>query len=100
MYPVGQKFSRKHSILHGLGDTSNFKFYHICQKFKMAAIFGRRKILRIEQRILHIYSVSQKFSRNRSILHGLGDTSHFKCYHFCQKFKMAAIFEKRKNFEN
>ena len=43
--------------------------------------------MRTEQSILHIYSVSQKFRRNRSISHSLGDTSNFKFYHFCQKFK-------------
>ena len=54
----------------------------------MAAIFGKRKIfLRIEQSILHIYPVGQKIRRNLSILHGLGDTSNFKFYHFCQKFE-------------
>ena len=50
-----KKFRWNRSISHGLGDTSNFKFYQFCQKFKMAAIFGKRKIfLRIEQSILHI----------------------------------------------
>ena len=43
--------------------------------------------MRTEQSILHIYPVGQKFRRNRSILHGLGDTSNFKFYHFCQKFE-------------
>ena len=50
----------------------------------MAAIFGKGKFfLKIEQR----YPVGQKFRRNRSISHGLGDTSNFKFYHFCQKFE-------------
>ena len=35
----------------------------------------------------NIYPVGQKFRRNRSISHGLGDTSSFKFYHFCQKFE-------------
>ena len=26
IYPLGQKFRQNHSISHGLGDTSNFKF--------------------------------------------------------------------------
>ena len=39
------------------------------------------------QSILFIYPVEQKFHRNRSISHGLGDTSNFKFYHFCQKFE-------------
>ena len=50
------------------------------------------KFLRIEPSILHVYPAGQKFRRNRSISHSLGDTSNFKFYHFCQKFKMAAIF--------
>ena len=119
IYPVGQKYHRNRSISHGLGDTSNFKFYYFCQKFKMAAIFGKRKnfwelsylacipsgsnispkiqngrhfwkeekFLRLEQSMLHIYPVGQKFCRNRSISHGLGDTSNFKFYHFCEKFE-------------
>ena len=37
--------------------------------------------------MLHIYPVGQKFRRNRFISHGLGDTSNFKFYHFCQKFE-------------
>ena len=54
----------------------------------MAAIFGKRKIfLKIEKSILHIYPMGQKFRRNRSISHGLGDSSNFKFYHFCQKFE-------------
>ena len=53
----------------------------------MAGIFEKSKIfLRIEQSMLHIYPVGQKFHRNRSISHGLGDTS-FKFYHFCQKLE-------------
>ena len=43
------------------------------------------KFLRIEHSILDIYPTGQKFRRNLSILHGLGDTSNFKFYHFCQK---------------
>ena len=31
---MGQKFHQNRSISHGLGDTSNFKFYHVCQKFE------------------------------------------------------------------
>ena len=59
----------------------------------MAAIFWKWKFfLKNVQSILLRYTVGQKFHRNRSILHGLGDTSNFKFYHFCQKFKMAAIF--------
>ena len=45
----------------------------------MAAIFGKRKIfLKNGQSILLIYSVGQKFCRNRSISHGLGDTRNLR----------------------
>ena len=57
----------------------------------------------IEQRILHTYPVGQKFRRNRSISHGLGDISNFKFYHFCQKFensKWKPFLEGGKIFEN
>ena len=169
---MDRNFCRNHFIPHDLGDTSNFKFYHFCQKFekfKMAATFGNRKhfwelsrasciyswtknfaemalsltvkeiqailsftifvknlkagifgkrnnfwelgrqfwkeetFLRTEQSILHIYPMGQKFRRNCSISHGLGDTSNFKFYHFCQKFensKWPPLLEKGKIFEN
>ena len=74
IYPVGQKFHPNRSISHGLGDTSNFKFYHFCQKFensKWPPFWKEKKFLRIEQRMLHMYRVGQKFHRNRSISHGL-----------------------------
>ena len=72
IYPQGQKFRQNRSISHGLGDTSNFKFYHFCQKFENGHHFWKEeKILRIQQSILHIYPVGQKFRRNRSISHGL-----------------------------
>ena len=54
--------------------------------------------MRNEPSILHIYPVGQKFRQNRSISHGLGGTSNFKFYHFCQKFKVAAIFGKRAEY--
>ena len=101
IYPVGQKFRRNRSISHGLGDTSNFKFYHFVKNSKIQNgrhFWKEKKFLRIEQSILHIKPVGQKFRRNHSISHGLGDTSNLKFYHFCQKFKMVAIFGKRKNF--
>ena len=103
IYRAGQTFRRNHSILHGLGDTSNFKFYHFCQKFensKWPPFLKEEKFLRIEQSILHIYSGDQKFCRNHSISHGLGDTSNFKFYHFCQKFEISKWppFLKEENF--
>ena len=61
------------------------------------------KFLRIEQSILHIYRVGQKFRRNHSISHSLGDVSNFKFYHFCQKFeksKWLPFLERGKFFEN
>ena len=74
------------------------------RKFKMAAIFmEEEKFVRIEQSIFEIYPVSQKFRRNRSISHGLGDTSNFKFYHFCPKLensKWLPFFERGKIFEN
>ena len=100
---MGQKFRQNHSISHGLGDTSNFKFYHFCQKFENCRHFWKEeKSLRIEPSILHIYPMGQKFRRNRSISHGLGDTSSFKFYHFCQKFensKWLPFLERQKFFE-
>ena len=87
MYPAGQKFRRNHSISHGLGDTSNFKFYHFCQKFENSK-WPPFQFLRIEQSILHIYPVGQKFRRNRSISHGLGDTSNFKFTIFVKNSKI------------
>ena len=61
------------------------------------------EFLKIEQSILHIYPVGKKFRRNHSISHGLGDTSNFKFYHFCQKFensKWPPFLERGKIFEN
>ena len=89
IYPVDQKFRRNCSISHGLGDTRNFKFHHFCQNSKIQNgrhFWKAETFVRIEQRILHTYPVGQKFRRNCSISHGLGDTSNFKFYHFCQKF--------------
>ena len=54
----------------------------------MAAIFGKRKFFfKTVKSILLKYPVGQKFRRNRSISHGLGDTNNFKFYHFCQKIE-------------
>ena len=69
IYPVVQKFRRNRSISYGLGDTSNFEFYYFCQKF--SHFWKEEKFVRIEQCILHIYPVGQKFRRNSSISHGL-----------------------------
>ena len=70
----------------------------------MAVIFGKRKsFLKIEQRTLHIYPVDPKFRQNRSLSHGLEDTSNFKFYHFCQKFensKWLPFLERGKICEN
>ena len=90
IYPVGQKFHRNRSISHSLGDTSNFKFYHFVKNSKIQNghhFWKEENFLRIEPSILHIYPVGQKFRRNRSISHGLGDTSNFKFYQICQKLE-------------
>ena len=86
---MGQKFRRNRSISHGLGDTSNFKFYHFCKKnSKWLPFLERGKLfLKNMQSILFRYPVCQKFCRNRSISHGLGGTSNFKFYHFSQIFE-------------
>ena len=98
-YPVGQKFCQNRSILHGLGDTSNFKFYHFYSKIQNGRHFWKEKFfLKIEQSILHIYTAGQKFGPNRSILHGLGDTSNFKFYHFYSKIQNGRHFWKEKFF--
>ena len=101
-YPVDRNFCRNHFIPHDLGDTSSLKFFHFCPKIQNGRHFWKKEIfLKIEQSILHMYPVGQKFRRNRSISHGLGDTSNFKFYHFCQKitkFKMAVIFGERNFF--
>ena len=100
IYPMDQKFRRNRSISHGLGDISNFKFTIFVQNAKIqngCHFWKEKKFLRIEQSILYIYPGGQKFRRNRSISHGLGDTSNFRFYHFCQKFENSASFGKRKN---
>ena len=70
----------------------------------MATIFWKEeKFLKIEQSILRVYPAGQIFRRNCSISHGLGDTSNFKFYHFCQKFensKWPPFLERGKIFEN
>ena len=105
IHPVAQKFRQNRSISEGLGDTSNLKFYHFCQKFensKWLPFLERGKFFLNGQSILHIYPVGQKFRRNRSISHDLGDTSNFKFYHFCQKFensKWLPFLERGKLFE-
>ena len=106
IYPVGQKFCRNRFISRGLGDTSNFKFYHFCQIFEIQNghhFWKEENFLKNGQSILYIYPVGQKFHRNRSISHGLGDTSNFKFYYFCQKFensKWPPFLERGKFFEN
>ena len=103
IYPVGQKFSWNHSISHGLGDTSNFKFYHFCQKFensKWPPFLERGKIFENWAEYLAYIPCGPKISP-KSL--GLGDTSNFKFYHFCQKFensKWPPLLERGKIFEN
>ena len=85
IYPVGQKFRRNRSTQAIL----SFTIFVKNSKIQNGRHFWKEeKFLRIEQSTLHIYIVGQKFRRNRSILHGLGDTSNFKFYHFCQKLQV------------
>ena len=97
-YPVDQNFCQNHFISHGLGDKSSFTILVQNAKIQNGRHFWKEKnFLRIEQSILYIYPAGQKFCRNRSISHSLGDTSNFKFYHFYQKFENSATFGKRKN---
>ena len=69
------------------GSCIHCSISHVLGKRKNDCHFWKEeKFVRIEQRILHTYPVGQKFRRNCSISHGLGDKSNFKFYHFCQKF--------------
>ena len=102
----GQKFHRNRSISHGLGDIAILSFTIFVKNSKIQNghhFWKEEKFLRIEQSILHIYPMGQKFRRNRSISHGSGDTSNFKFYHFCQKFensKWPPFLERGRIFEN
>ena len=52
IYPMGQKFRQNRSILHGLGDTSNFKFIIFVKNSKIQNgrhFWKEEKILKIEQ---------------------------------------------------
>ena len=107
---MGQKFHRNRSISHGLGDKAILSFTIFVKNSKIQNgrhFWKEETFLRIEQSfciyILNIYPLGQKFHRNRSISHGLGDTRNFKFYHFCQKFensKWLPFLEKEKIFEN
>ena len=91
IYPLGQKFRRNRSISHGLGDTSNLRFIIFVKNSKIQNghhFWKEEKFLKNGQSILQIYPVGQKFHRNRSISHGLGDTSNFKFYHFVKNSKV------------
>ena len=97
---MDHNFCRNHFTPHDLGDTSNFKFSIFVKNSKVENgrhFWKKEKFLKIEQSILHIYPMVQKFRQNRSISHGLGDTSNFKFYHFCQKFENSVTFGKRNN---
>ena len=100
-YPVGRKFQRNRSISHSSGDRSKLVFWHFWRKFKMAAIFGERKIfLKIAKTTLLRYPVVRKFRRNRFISHGSGDRSTLMFLHFWQKFENSKwpAFLGRQNF--
>ena len=82
IYPVGQKFRQNRSISHGLGDTSNLKFYIFVKNSKIQNgrhFWKEENFLKIEQSILHIYPVGQKISPKSN---GLGDTSNFVLCNF------------------
>ena len=58
----------------------------------------RKTIWKLGRECRSHFQVGRKFRRNRSILHGLGDTANLKFLHILRKFKMAIIFGNRKNF--
>ena len=65
----------------------------------MAATFWQVKYsLKLGKASFYRYPVGQNFSQNRSIWHGFQDTSIFMFCDFCEKFKMAAIFDSTKFF--
>ena len=67
----------------------------------MAATFGKRKFFsRIEQSIFLTYPVGQKFRRNSSISHGLGDTAilSFTIFVKNSKIQNGCHFWKEENF--
>ena len=46
-YPMGKIIRRNRFILHGFRDISIFVFCNFCEKFKIAAIFGKTIFLKI-----------------------------------------------------
>ena len=105
IYPVGQNFHQNRSISHGLGDTSSFKFYHFCQKFENSKWlpFLEEEIFFQNCRVSCLKTLWVKNFAKIAISHGLGDTSNFKFYHFCQKFensKWPPFLERGKICEN
>ena len=115
VYPVGQKFCWNRSISHGLGDTSNFKFYYFCQKFenlKWLPFLDRGKFfLKNVQSILLRYPMGQKFCQKNYLWWTLHEcivfpqisVQTFKFLPFLSKntkFKMAAIFGEKNFFWN
>ena len=101
LYPIGQKFHRNRSISHGLGDTRNFKFYHFCQKFensKWLPLLERGNFFQKWPEYLAYIPCRPKISPKSLYLARFRRYKQFKFYQFCQKFKMAAIFGKRKKF--
>ena len=91
-YPVNLKLYRekigKFKMVQEIQAILSFTIFVKNSKIQNGRHFWKEEeFLKIEQSILHIYPVGQKFRRNRSISHVLGDTSNFKFYHFCQKFE-------------
>ena len=79
--PCGSKILTKSLYLARLRRQKQIRvlpFLTKIRKFKMAAIFGEGKIfLKIATSTFLRYPMGRKFRRNRSISHGLGDTSTF-----------------------
>ena len=90
-YPVGQKFCRNRSILHGFRDKSIFVFC-IFEKKKFKIQNGRhfwrvKYSLKFGKASPHRYPVGQIFCRICSIWHGFQDTSITVFCNFCEKFE-------------
>ena len=73
-YPVGRKFQRNRSILHGKEDSSKFFFFCIfLKKFdnsKWPSFLRGGKFLENYKQEFAEYTVGRKFRRNRSMSHG------------------------------
>ena len=105
--PCGSKISSKLLYLAGFSRYKHFYVLHFLRKirkFKMAAIFGERKIFfKIGITTLQRYPADQKFRRNCSILQGFRDISIFVFCNFCENFensKWPPFLARQNFFEN